>query len=112
VDRDSAFRKWRALCNITVERGATTHEATTAFRLARALAAKFGFSESRPADFRPDFDHRYARAEARAARRWKWEYRQCYKPRCHCMKFHSPHGPYKYGKQRTGHTVRSVYMGK
>lgn len=112
MDRDGAYRKWQALRRVTVANGATTHEAATAARLASVLASRFGFADQEPRQYREDFAPRYERAEARAARRWNWEYRQCYKPRCHCMKSDSPHGPYRYAKQRDGRTVRSVYIGR
>jgi hypothetical protein len=39
-----------------------------------------------------------------------YEYRQCYKPFCRCMRGGAWHGPYRYGKTRDGATVRSLYM--
>ena len=99
---------------MTVERGCTPHEAATAAKLARALGQKWGFVEPRPrAEYRPDFDDRFKRAESRAAARWSWEYRRCGKKRCHCARAASPsHGPYKYGKRRDGRKVVSVYYGR
>lgn len=110
--RSKALRKWRALLNLTVQRGATMHEAAVAAKLAKALAAKFGFGNTDKRDFREDFASRFARAEQRAARRWAWEYRTCGKGRCHCMRGDGKHGPYKYGKKRTGRKVVSIYVGK
>ncbi len=113
MDAQKARSKWEALKRMSVERGCSKHEAATARKLADALAKKYGFADvpaGRP--FREDFDTRFRRAEGRAAMRFNWEYRQCYKPRCHCMKTNSPHGPYKYGKKREGRTVRSIYLGR
>jgi len=113
MDRNKAHARWKALCNMTVARGCTVHEAEVAARLAKALAAKFGFADAPAADhWRGDFDSRYERAEARAAMHFKWEYRSCGKARCHCMKFGTKHGPYKYGKVRRGKHVASVYLGR
>jgi hypothetical protein len=39
-----------------------------------------------------------------------FEYRQCYKPNCKCMKGGAWHGPYRYTKLRDGATVHSLYM--
>lgn len=113
MDRTKALARWRALCNMTVARGCTVHEAAVAKRLADALAKKFGFADTPASDsFRPDFDKRYERAEARAATKFRWEYRTCGKMRCHCMKHGTKHGPYKYGKVRHGAKVSSVYLGR
>jgi hypothetical protein len=54
----------------------------------------------------------YARREQDAAKRFGWEYRSCGKPKCHCMKEGTKHGPYKYRKVRVGKTVKSIYGGK
>lgn len=108
-----AHRKWEALKRVTVERGATKHEAATASRLAVALAAKYGFGvDRREGKWREDFDTRFHRAEHRAAKRWAWEYRRCGKARCGCMRGGGPHGPYKYSKKRKGKKVVSIYVGK
>lgn len=113
MDKAKALSRWRALCNMTVARGCTVPEAAVAKRLADALAKKFGFANTPVSDsFRPNFDARYERAEARAAMRFAWEFRACGKARCHCMKFGTKHGPYKYGKVRRGAKVSSVYLGR
>ena len=41
-----------------------------------------------------------------------FEYRQCYKPRCRCMKGGAWHGPYQYRKERRGAEVHSEYLGR
>jgi hypothetical protein len=41
-----------------------------------------------------------------------YEYRQCYKPNCKCMKGGAWHGPYRYDKRRNGQQVHSEYVGK
>jgi hypothetical protein len=111
--RQAAYRKWKALLNLTVERGCTMHEADTAKRLADLMAKNYGFArEAEPEAFRPDFDARWKRAEQRAAMRWRWEYRSCGKAACHCMRELTKHGPYKYGKVRKGRKVSSVYLGR
>lgn len=40
-----------------------------------------------------------------------FEYRQCYKPKCHCMKGGAWHGPYRYHKKRKSAKVYSEYLG-
>lgn len=120
MDRTSALRKWAKLRQITVERGATVHEAATAAKLVAVLQAKYGFAVTdaptpepeQQRVWRDDFDVRFRRAEQRAATRWNWEYRQCYKRSCHCMRGGSPHGPYKYAKVRNGQKVSSIYLGR
>jgi len=99
---------------MTVANGCTTHEAETAARLAAALAGRYGFEQPHVArDWRPDFEQRFAHAEATAAVRFAWEYRRCGKANCHCSRAGSDrHGPYKYGKRREGRKVRSLYYGK
>jgi hypothetical protein len=42
---------------------------------------------------------------------YRWEYRKCGKPGCHCAT-DKGHGPYRYAKRRDGTTVRSVYGGR
>lgn len=117
MTREEAQRKWNQLHKMTVERGCTQAEADTARRLAAALAARFGFgqrdseSQESPRSSRPNWDARYERAERKAARRWRWEYRRCGKKNCHCVN-DKGHGPYKYAKVRQGKTVRSIYVGK
>jgi hypothetical protein len=114
MTRDEAHRKYKSLLNMTEARGCTSHEATTARRLAAALAQKWGFADPNTGrSWRPDFDSRFARAEQHAAARWKWEYRRCGKKRCWCARAAAKtHGPYKYGKRREGRKVRSIYMGR
>ncbi len=94
---------------MTVERGCTSPEAATAARLARSLDLRYGFTgEEHP---ETGFEERHAAQEARAAMRWRWEYRRCGKGNCWCMRTRGPgHGPYKYGKRRTGRYVTSVYI--
>ena len=114
MTREQARRKYDSLTRMTMARGCTSHEAETARRLAAALAARWGFDDSRAArEWRQDFDARFARAEARAAIRFNWEYRRCGKKRCRCAaSLATRHGPYKYGKKRTGRKVSSVYVGR
>lgn len=113
MDRNKAHARWKALLNMTVARGCTPHEAEVAARLAKALASKWGFADTPVTDrWREDFDARYERAEARAAMRYRWEYRTCGKARCRCMRGGAKHGPYKYGKVRSGRKVSSVYLGR
>ena len=114
MTRLEAKRKIESLLRMKVSRGATPAEEATARRLAEALASKFGFS-IRPlrTEWRPDFDQRFARAEKRAGMRFNWEYRRCWKPRCHCMRTSGQgHGPYRYGKKRSGRRVHSIYLGR
>lgn len=99
MDRDQAHRKYATLLRMTTARGCTRAEAETAARLAARLAKTWAFTPS------------YERAEAGAARRWRWEYRRCGKRRCHCVRGRG-HGPYKYEKRREGQKVRSVYRGR
>lgn len=40
-----------------------------------------------------------------------WEYRQCYKAKCHCMRGGAWHGPYRYAKRWRQGKVSSVYLG-
>jgi len=40
-----------------------------------------------------------------------YEYKQCHKPTCHCMKGGAWHGPYRYRKVRRGAIVSSEYLG-
>ncbi len=114
MDVGKARRKRQALLRMTVDRGCTEHEARTAARLAAALEGRYGFApDAATREYRAGFEARYARAEARAAVRFKWEYRRCGKARCHCARASSPaHGPYKYGKRREGRKVRSIYIGR
>jgi hypothetical protein len=65
VTRDKAIERVTKLREITVERGATVHEATTAAALAAQLTERYGLE--RPAPMRHDVA-RYA-AGARADRR-------------------------------------------
>jgi hypothetical protein len=109
--REQAYRKWKALLNMTEARGCSKHEAETARRLAGALSTQWGFNREPQPTHRPDFPGRYARAERTAARNWRWEYRKCGKDSCWCATATQGHGPYKYGKRREGKTVRSIYMG-
>jgi hypothetical protein len=44
-ERAKAFNLWCALRNLTVERGATEHEAETAAKMAARLKEKWGFGE-------------------------------------------------------------------
>jgi len=99
---------------MTVANSCTPHEAETAARLAAALAWRYGFEQrDTTRAYRPDFEERFARAEATAAVRFAWEYRRCGKSNCHCSRAGSDrHGPYKYGKRREGRKVRSIYYGK
>ncbi len=114
MTRDRARGKYHALCRMTIDRGCTPHEAATAARLAAALAQRFGFTrEPSETTWRPDFEARWTRAEARAVVRFSWEYRRCGKPRCHCAGVGgTKHGPYRYGKKREGRKVRSIYVGR
>lgn len=114
MDRVAAKRRIESLLRMTVARGCTEPEAATARRLADVLAAKYGFKINRPASApRPNFDERFERAERKAAARFKWEYRRCGKGNCHCARAATPpHGPYRYGKKRTGRKVSSVYYGR
>jgi hypothetical protein len=41
-----------------------------------------------------------------------YEYKQCHKPTCHCMKGGAWHGPYFYRKVRRGAIVTSEYVGR
>jgi hypothetical protein len=41
-----------------------------------------------------------------------YEYRQCYKANCRCMRGGAWHGPYRYHKQRRGEAVHSGYLGR
>ena len=40
-----------------------------------------------------------------------FEYRQCYKPKCHCMRGGAWHGPYRYAKHWRQGKVSSEYLG-
>jgi hypothetical protein len=114
MDRAAAWRKFQTLLRMTTGNGCQPHEADTAMRLARTLDARFGFGGT-PVDthWRPDFAERFARAEAAAARRFNWEYRRCGKRNCWCRRSRrKTHGPYRYAKERRGHTVVSIYIGK
>src|SRR5258708_6980072 len=111
MTQEQAWTKYNALLRMTVDRGCTTHEAATAARIAAALAARFGFGDTQPkSHHRPEWDDRFARAEKRAAIKWRWEYRRCGKGNCHCARG-GRHGPYKYGKKRKGRKVVSIYVG-
>lgn len=112
-DREAARRKWRSLLRMTVARGCTQPEADTAALLAHRLDLRYGFTGETPAHPESGFAERHAADERRAAMRWKWEYRRCGKPNCWCMGTTRPgHGPYKYGKRRSGTYVTSVYIGR
>ena len=112
MDKHRAQARYNALRNMTVDRGCTAHEAATAARIAAVLARQYGLVEEQPqAPARDEFDVRFARAEARAAYTYAWEYRTCGKRRCRCMRGGSPHGPYKYSKRRRGKKVVSIYRG-
>ncbi len=65
MTQDTAIERVRKLREITVERGATLHEASTAAALAARLSERYGLD--RPAPMRHDVA-RYA-ASARADRR-------------------------------------------
>jgi len=82
---------------MTVARGCTPHEAQAARVIADRLAVTWHFVVSE-------------QPRPRGAR-WRWEYRRCGKPRCHCRSG-ALHGPYKYEKRRRGRVVSSVYRGK
>lgn len=41
-----------------------------------------------------------------------WEYRQCYKEKCHCMRGGPWHGPYRYAKRWRSGKVSSEYLGR
>lgn len=113
MDRKKAEARYRALRNMTEARGCSPNEAAIAKRLADALQKKFGLDDAPVSDsFRPDFDLRWERAEQKAAMRYAWEYRSCGKRRCHCMRYGTKHGPYKYGKVRRGNSVNSIYLGR
>ena len=108
MDASSTRRKLDVLERMTVARGCTEHEAKVAAEIASRLRKKLGFaarSEEEP-----------IRQEARVWRKPPtaagWEWRQCYKRTCHCMKGGTWHGPYRYRKRRRKHTVSSVYGGK
>lgn len=97
MEREQARAKWIALRRMTVARGCTLAESATAGAIAFRLATRWGFVDAN--------EDRPSRA------RWRWEYRRCGKPRCHCRRGEL-HGPYKYEKRRRGRTVSSVYRGK
>jgi len=97
---------------MTTERGRRRLVRRAAARLVARLAARFGFGAAPPSPTpEAGFDAQYERAEASAARHWRWEYRRCGKRRCHCAHDRG-HGPYKYTKVRRGGTPVSVYVGK
>jgi len=41
-----------------------------------------------------------------------YEYKQCHKPTCRCMRGGAWHGPYRYHKRRDGKRVHSDYVGR
>lgn len=41
-----------------------------------------------------------------------FEYRQCYKEKCHCMRGGPWHGPYRYAKRWRSGKVSSEYLGR
>jgi hypothetical protein len=41
-----------------------------------------------------------------------YEYRQCYKDKCHCMRGGAWHGPYRYAKHWRSGKVSSEYLGR
>jgi hypothetical protein len=113
MDRARAWSRWLALRRMTTERGCTGPEAATAARLAAALDERFAFTRApRPWRSPEHFDEQWSRAERRAATRWHWEYRHCFKPRCHCARERLGHGPYKYAKRRLQDKVVSIYLGR
>jgi hypothetical protein len=114
MTKNEAYTKWKLLQFMTVDRGCAPPGGATAARLAAALAARWGFTEAAQESTRarPDWESRYSRAEAHAARRWHWEYRTCGKRRCRCMRAGLKHGPYRYAKQRKGRQVKSIYLGR
>jgi hypothetical protein len=115
-DRTTAHRKWSALRNMTTARGCSPDEAASAARLADALGKRWGFAshpatESRWTATAYQSQAAWTAAYEQTAHTWGWEYRKCGKRNCHCVNDQG-HGPYRYRKQRTGKTVRSIYMGK
>src|SRR5271169_3790791 len=72
MDRETARRKFDALCRMTEARGCTKEEAATAARLAKGLADKFGFEVRRDGSANTgtwEREARAARARAEAAAR-------------------------------------------
>ena len=67
MTRDKAIERVGKLRHITVERGATVHEATAAAALAAQLTARYGLD--RPARAVHDVEHERYAASARADRR-------------------------------------------
>lgn len=87
MDRETARRKFDALCRMTEARGCTKEEAATAARLAKSLGEKWGFKENRESSstYRgstrnpdPEAWQRAAREHDRQQRAHKadWERRQ------------------------------------
>ena len=129
-----------SLKNMTVARGCTEPEASTAKAFADRLDRMYGFSAE--ASFRstrePDERTRrwqeyvrrreasrpertatkrkeYERDYQEAAKKFRWEGRKCGKSNCWCYGSPGYHGPYKYRKERYGfknRRVHSVYLGK
>lgn len=67
MTRDKAIERVGKLRHITVERGATVHEATTAAALAAQLTERYGLD--RPARAGHDVEHERYATSARADRR-------------------------------------------
>lgn len=110
-------RRLDALARMTVDRGCTPGEARAAAEAVKRIKARYGAApESNQAKARERTAEDLWKARD-AFRRAGFEFRQCWKPACRCMRGGAWHGPYRYakrqrGKGRKGRTVYSVYQGK
>jgi hypothetical protein len=112
MDRDSAFRKYKALLNMTEARGCSEAEASSAAALAKQLAGKWNFAHEPAPDAAAWTDRVWQPKYEKASQTFHWEYRKCGKPACWCRHAKYSHGPYRYHKKRIGKKVVSVYLGK
>jgi hypothetical protein len=109
-------RTMRALLRLTVKNGASEAEAMAAYAARNCIREKYG---CKPLGRPPVFAAQVAADPSLTPQEWVkpkpgkgYEWRQCRKPTCHCMRGGRWHGPYAYHKKRVHGAVKSKYLGK